>query len=234
MLVFQCINGSYHVYFLWKNICEICNSKFSNKDLYESHLFEVHEIKNKDSASSRKEELKNHVKGGYFIKAETLLLECQFCELKTLSKGNLNQHIARVHEGRSPNTCKFCGSSFKSNSLMKIHMKEEHDFHENQCSICKMVFKSSSIMKKHVRSVHEGIKRKNSNKHRVCDICGHISKCLKSHKNHTKNKHFSCTNCKDNFSRQEDLDEHLKKVHGSNEESKNKLMNRNQSCFTRT
>ena len=103
-----------------KNICEICNSKFSNKDLYESHLFEVHEIKNKDSASSRKEELKNHIKGGYFIKAETLLLECQFCELKTLSKGNLNQHIARVHEGRSPNTCKFCGSSFKSNSIMKM------------------------------------------------------------------------------------------------------------------
>jgi KRAB domain-containing zinc finger protein len=225
-------------------VCEICDSIFENKDLYELHLLEVHEIKDKKSAPAQKEEFKKHIKSpdkeksSYEKKTETLLLQCQHCELKTLSRSNLNQHIAGVHEGKSrriSNTCKFCGSSFKSNSLMKIHMKEEHDFHENQCSICKMIFKCSSNMRYHVRSVHEGIKRINKTRH-VCDLCGHISKSLKLHKNHIKKKHenpfpFSCANCKEKFSKEEELDEHLEKYHSNGEESKNKVKNINSTVY---
>ena len=43
-------------------VCEICDSIFENKGLYDSHLLEVHEIKDKKSAPARKEEFKKHIK----------------------------------------------------------------------------------------------------------------------------------------------------------------------------
>ncbi|KAL5272979.1 hypothetical protein ACFFRR_000012 [Megaselia abdita] len=133
-----------------------------------------------------------------------------------------------------PHICEVCGNSFKSKSILNLHMRRHQNIRPFKCEICSKNFACHSEISRHIR-VHTGAKpfsckycdrkfsdRSTNIKHErthtnerpfVCDTCGRAfmySNVLKNHKlTHTGEKSFQCVPCNKTFARQHQLQQHL-------------------------
>ena len=71
-------------------------------------------------------------------------------------KGNLNIHVASVHEENKQFKCEFCGYSCFLKSTLKIHVESVHEKKKPfKCEICDKTFTNKKNMVTHVANVHE-------------------------------------------------------------------------------
>ena len=88
--------------------------------------------------------------------------ECSVCNYKCSQKGQLNQHIASVHEGKKPEKlfkCSNCDYRGRTKWDIQRHSARIHQRKKpHECSICDYKCSEKGSLKKHTTSVHEGKK----------------------------------------------------------------------------
>jgi hypothetical protein len=131
-------------------------------------------------------------------KSSQINLKCPYdtCDYSSKLQGNLNKHVATVHEGKRPFVCEKCGYRFAERSKLKKHIKS---FHENltapvpdsvhkkirpfKCTQCNASFGKKAHLNNHVKTVHEG------------------------------QREFACSLCSASFGKRHKLLIHVKEVH---------------------
>ena len=89
----------------------------------------------------------------------------------TNNQTSIDNHIARVHEGKKSHLCTKCGSRFSTKVILRRHIScvHENDFRPHHCSICGKDFKLKQHLKEPSESVHEDKKQFECEK---CDCNG--------------------------------------------------------------
>ena len=78
------------------------------------------------------------------------LFKCEKCNVSFAKKGEINRHIAVVHEKKKPFQCNICEKSFPSKSRLNVHASEVHEKkHPFKCIMC-----DGSFSRKWSLSVH--------------------------------------------------------------------------------
>ena len=196
-------------------ICEICNRKFSRKDILNRHIKSIHEkVQYKCSECSyvtnRKDTLKRHISE---VHLNLRLHECQYCGLKFNQSGTLQRHIQSVHSKEENFKCQLCNSSFKRIDNLKRHVECVHEnVRKYVCEFCGKSYKLPDHLKQHIISMHTD-KRKY-----VCEECGFAFK-LPQHLNdhirvvHQNHRPHVCEECDAAFPHARDLKLHIIAVH---------------------
>ena len=96
-------------------------------------------------------------------------LKCHLCDHVTVSQRYLKLHIATVHEGQRPYSCKHCDKSFASKKGLKTHNESIHENKKHICEICGASFSQNDTLKNHIKKIHEKSIPKESH---LCNICG--------------------------------------------------------------
>lgn len=82
---------------------------------------------------------------------------CDECNA-TFSKPNyLKDHKKNMHTEYTPAICQICGSAFKNETRLNVHLKM-HKGTEHICSECNKMFLKRSQMMEHITAVHEKIR----------------------------------------------------------------------------
>ena len=144
--------------------CHICDYVTKWNTQYHSHMRDKHAIY-KNATKNSKCELKNSN------------FQCSSCEYSSSYKGNLNEHINRVHGGSKFN-CSICDFVTKSKQYLKAHEDVQHNGKTFECDKCTHKATSKSNLR-----VHQDLKH--SNKTYDCNSCSFKCKSkqyLKQHK----------------------------------------------------
>ena len=113
-------------------------TKFNTKFAFNLHAATVHE---KDKVKSK-------------------TFKCNSCHHEYSNRGNLNRHIASVHEGKKPFKCDFCDYRCYLKSAMKRHVASVHERNKPfKCDFCNYRCTEKSYLKRHVVVVHEDLKK---------------------------------------------------------------------------
>ncbi|XP_035715344.1 exonuclease 1-like [Folsomia candida] len=132
--------------------------------------------------------------------------KCHLCSFLFTNKGNMQVHIALVHEKKKDVVCGKCGADFGRKSDLKVHDKAKHQGVKFPCPRCGEEFTAQSSVSNHIKAVHEKIKDFQ------CDVCG-SSFAKKAHLDrHTKGVHlnlrpFAC-DCGSTFANASHLKRH--------------------------
>ena len=119
--------------------CQICKKAYNHVHPFHRHMINVH--------------------AGY---------PCAKCDQVYDQLFVLKDHIAVVHDGKSPqdtHICEHCGKAFSNKIGLKNHINAIHGDEVHICSKCGESFASNKSLKAHERGNHEIPK---------CDICGKI------------------------------------------------------------
>lgn len=160
--------------------------------------------------------------------------DCIFCEYKSTSRYELEQHIEMHHSGKSvedrkTHACSFdgCGKKFTTNSNLKVHIRVVHQRIRFVCGEvalsgpdfeswsdgdgCGDQFATKARLEDHVRIFHLGHVRTRMSRPAVTtvDFLDELSGAA-----HQAKQTIACPHCDDMFIRYHDLDVHLAKHHG--------------------
>ena len=110
--------------------CEICRSKFSQKNNLIQHIQLMHPEKSL----------------------------CQICNTIFFTEKDLKTHISSVHEEKKPFKCGMCKSKFSEKNSLNRHMVLMHKAEKSivKCKVCHAVFTELTDLKRHLASAHEG------------------------------------------------------------------------------
>ena len=105
--------------------------------------------------------------------------KCESCDYHCYLKGELQKHVATVHEGKKPFNCESCDDSLNlkgnlSQDIASVH-KGKKPF---KCKFCDYCCDQKSDLQKHAASVHEG---KKPFKCKSCDYCAVQQDVLQQH-----------------------------------------------------
>lgn len=138
-------------------------------------------------------------------------VQCPICA-KSFQKGNLKEHIGRIHLRENFFNCNLCSESFKLKISLEQHVKKKHLAKSLvelvECAISKKM-KSENIFKSHK------IKRTELFK---CPQCGTKCSSRPTLKRHIKNIHvkvelFGCQICSKQYKSKFNLGKHLREQH---------------------
>ena len=79
--------------------------------------------------------------------------KCDICNENFSQRGNLNRHVATVHEEKKQFKCDICNDDFKSKHVMKEHIEKNQKGKENEkfkCDICNAKLGQNGNLKTHV------------------------------------------------------------------------------------
>ena len=82
--------------------------------------------------------------------------ECDKCDFKCSTNGDLKIHIKRVHDIIKDIKCDKCEFVCSTNGGLKIHIKSVHDkIKDCKCDKCEFVCSSKSHLKRHIKYIHQ-------------------------------------------------------------------------------
>uniref|UniRef100_A0A6P4FJK6 Zinc finger protein 432 isoform X2 n=1 Tax=Drosophila rhopaloa TaxID=1041015 RepID=A0A6P4FJK6_DRORH len=194
-------------------VCEICNQITSSDHVLQSHIFKAHNI-------------------------GELPFKCTLCERSFVGRGELANHIQRVHIGKThkcthcertfavisdlqlhirthtghkPYVCEHCGKAFRLRSQMKLHVTAIHTkIRAFKCSMCPKDFVKKVDLSDHIKG-HLNIRDK------ICTVCGKgFTSChalIRHRQIHAEVKKFVCKLCDSRFSQFVGLNTHMKRTH---------------------
>ena len=153
-------------------------------------------------------------------KSKEKLFTCVGCDINFKHKRSLQNHVERVHEGKTVVknlTCEGCNKKFKFTSQLKNHFEMVHEgkkpVKKYSCEECKKDFVSKSVLNQHILGVHE------KKKPWKCDIChkDFSQKCSRdwhiARVHETNNKSFKCEKCNKSFTFPSELKQHIENFH---------------------
>ncbi|XP_075224334.1 uncharacterized protein LOC142326076 isoform X15 [Lycorma delicatula] len=135
--------------------CTYCSKIFKTESGLSMHMKAIHdnfthvcEICGKH-VKAIKRHMKNH--------EDKVLSECNICR-KLFSSEYISRHIDNVHGNKErKHMCDVCGSTFKSNIVLKNHKRIHVGERKYKCNICNKTFKFESVLHTHQR-IHSGLK----------------------------------------------------------------------------
>ncbi|KAG6311316.1 hypothetical protein E4U44_004428 [Claviceps purpurea] len=161
---------------------------------------------------------------------------CLFCEYKSTSKWELDQHIDMYHSGKTVSDRKIhacthpgCGKKFTKNSNLRAHVRTAHEGFRFVCGQVELTgvdfdnwtnergcgdkFSTKVRLEDHIRYIHLGRERNKLSKVDIPDDPISLIDELAGVTNPVKQT-VSCTECGQGFTRYHDLQVHLAKGHG--------------------
>lgn len=81
-----------------------------------------------------------------------------------------------------PVTCDVCKREFKSQGILKKHMKSDHQDYKYPCDQCDYSTAEKGNLKRHIRTKHDGVRF-------PCDLCDY-----KGSTKHKAREHIKCFN----------------------------------------
>lgn len=206
------LNNHIASYHKWTKTCTRCSIKFIGRDVYNSHLKQVHNITFKRRPPIQKRPQISQI--------------CSYCRR---CFPNLKEHIKIHHKTSQGHNCSYCSGVFKKAKDLESHVKLFHL--EEECLICGSTCSGASEMCEHIEQCHPpAISCQGFNSITVgfsC-CCGFLA--TKHHEvlDHFRVKHvyhwdlvstcqdrFSCPHCQLSFSSWDLMHSHVVKEHGS-------------------
>ncbi|XP_071359872.1 zinc finger protein 850-like [Trachinotus anak] len=160
--------------------CHLCWTQFSDKQLLEEHLKQVHESKKPFCCTQcgkrfmYLQKLKEHEAWHEGLKP----YQCSRCDKGFQTSKGLENHM-RDHTGEKPFLCITCGKRFKQESTLRAHYVTHSGERPHLCSICGKRYARTEELKVHLR-VHTG------EKPYQCDECGKSFYYRQGFNNHKK------------------------------------------------
>ena len=113
--------------------CEKCSLQFGKRIVYDIHMSFVHNIKeNKEEKlteniqdlelDSNSKKSKNKFIISDLIHEEKASHRCPICDLVSVNRMNLKQHVDSVHDGKKPHKCSICDCKFSKKDKLKRHV----------------------------------------------------------------------------------------------------------------
>ena len=176
--------------------CHVCDQIFHMEDLYGLHLKKAH------GDTSR-----------------LLYFNCDKCDYRAQSRGNLVNHKRLVHENYRPKKCSQCERRFGTKAALEDHIQSAHGTEGHLCNDCGKLFSSKKLLDRHHVWYHNPEKAGGP---ATCHICGKVSAhkyaltkhIYRVHKKFDKKIHGPCHLCGKSFYEKRSLKIHLMKVHG--------------------
>ena len=145
--------------------------------------------------------------------------KCTTCEARFKNRGDLQRHVKVVHEGKRMYVCETCGKSFGHSGHLNRHIQSVH-LHQRRfrCQFCHYEFYQASHLQSHIGHIH-GKKKALS-----CKECGYRASSRNALKTHMRNAHpyeevtmhgCSFADCPQTFEHENELNSHIREVHGS-------------------
>ncbi|XP_076583725.1 uncharacterized protein LOC143319043 [Chaetodon auriga] len=160
--------------------CHLCWTQFSEKQLLEEHLKQVHQSKKPFSCTqcgkrfTYIQKLKEHEAGHEGLKPH----QCPQCDKGFQTSKGLENHM-RDHTGEKPFKCVICEKRFKQESTLRAHYVTHSRQRPHLCSVCGKRYARAEELKVHLR-VHTG------EKPYQCDECGKSFYYRQGFNNHKK------------------------------------------------
>jgi len=141
------------------------------------------------------------------------VFKCPSCPYESKLKGNLKQHVKRVHLKIVDIRCSQCDASFSFKGDLNRHIKAVHDkIKDISCDKCDASFSKKGGLTQHMKAVHNKIKDFKCDRCDVsCSKRGNLTKHVK--RVHLKIVDIRCSQCDASFSFKGDLNQHTKAVH---------------------
>ena len=111
------------------------------------------------------------------------MFECDQCESKYTTKGNLKTHIQTKHKHEGvKHACTQCDQQFTTDSGLSAHIMSIHEGVKHACAQCTHKATTKGALKTHIQTKHESIKY-------ICNQCDHQLNSKPSLQMHIKSKH---------------------------------------------
>lgn len=158
-------------------VCELCDFKANNQEVFTQHSFREH---------------------GLLLPAGTKLHECTECDYKSPVKRNLAAHTKKHVESFFKCPAPDCLKSFKRQQLCEEHFSRvHHSRYSSKCPECEQVFHSQTGIRYHLWRVHRigknGAVQDDANfrleRPYKCAYCNHTSGLSGNVRKHVKNIH---------------------------------------------
>ena len=173
--------------------CEICEKRFSKKDIFRKHMKRQH---------------------------QEIFYTCLICEQTFGNIMSLGNHMVLhpEHQLKNPYKCAICDFEFDSTEKLTNHMSENHSDRKDgivlnfnfKCDACDKKFDSKIALSDHVANQHGKINGKIK-----CDFCDMRFDVKHELSNHMKSQHhtYCCSICKETYSDNLKLKNHISEVH---------------------
>ncbi|XP_034651985.1 gastrula zinc finger protein XlCGF48.2 [Drosophila subobscura] len=194
-------------------VCEICHTVTSSDHVLQSHIFKAHNI-------------------------GELPFKCTLCDRSFVGRGELANHMQRVHIGKT-HQCGHCERSFAVKSDLQLHIRTHTGHKPFVCELCGKAFRLKSQMNLHVTAIHtklrafkctmcpkDFVKKVDLSDHikghlnirdKICTTCGKgFTSChslIRHRQIHSEVKKFVCKLCDARFSQFVGLNSHMKRTH---------------------
>lgn len=156
---------------------------------------------------------------------EPELYNCKICAKEYRHKGNLVNHLRKVHnEGKQEKddgkTCQVCKKVFRDQGKRNRHVRVIHEKSTKvNCPECKKEFSTRDTMLYHLRNIHKKLGWSKCDQcDKVCSNPGNLRKHISQM--HDKNTGVECHICVKEFNSQCNLIQHILKVHERREKCK--------------
>ena len=193
--------------------CNICCMLIKNDNAYARHMLSLHEIKVPVQCKVCKMTLEDPRALEAHKKAQHSFGSCHYCGKSFFVKGDLINHIEKMHEGKANEKslmCEICSKSFNTIFQLKTH-KVIHQEKQLKCQVCPKAFHWKSSLESHMIACHMNTGPK---KVHTCEFCGKTfadKSNYRSHRyTHTQEKPYNCAGCGKGFIRKDVLQTHLK------------------------
>ncbi|XP_075145693.1 enhancer of variegation 3-9 [Haematobia irritans] len=197
--------------------CQLCQHLSPNQEEHKQHLQRVHEIRDmechicgktfKNSTPSR---FKFHLKWHNINKH----VKCTQCGFVCSSRQSLKEHKRAVH---TKINCKICGKCVIAKK-MKSHLRQHQILSQFPCEYCTDVFQSNEDRENHIWQVHGNV----DNEEPTCTTNESLSEIHDNHNASNELVHVTilCAHCDEKFAKQSDLQDHVREVHRSQQQTK--------------
>jgi len=213
--------------------CEPCDKHFKNPDCLKSHIKEFHTpgvdrvpqlCTHCGKSFNKKSNLKVHILNSH-TKYDPVDCICSQCGKMFKNPLSMKRHVETFHdEERKAEmvvVCPDCGKQFNKRTNLKIHMECVHTTYEPGqfiCQLCAKELKNPHSLKSHIREVHT---LKDDGKDPVMHKCDECEKEFKKKKDLRGHKYAAhkidvkmCEFCFNEYKNQTALKQHLRLVHG--------------------
>ncbi|CAH1983901.1 unnamed protein product [Acanthoscelides obtectus] len=194
-------------------VCNLCGATFKNPESLRGHTRYIHNNRNVIC-----EECGKKFKTKYYLDLHrnkvhtgTRNFKCDTCGKAFFTKADLWKHDRKTHKKMRPYICEYCKTGFSSQYALKTHRRQHTNEKPFICDHCNEGFRQKVSLRSHLKSKH-GIEEA---KEFICPECGR-GFATKFALNVHQKQHaiIKCSVCSEPFAGQEYLYNHMKEVHG--------------------
>jgi len=213
--------------------CEPCDKNFKNPDCLKSHVKEFHTpgidrtpqlCTHCGKSFNKKSNLKVHIQNSH-TKYDPVDCICSQCGKMFKNPLSMKRHVETFHDEEKKAemvvVCPDCGKQFNKRTNLKIHMECVHTTYEPGefiCKLCSKELKNPHSLKSHMREVHTVRDDSMEQVVHKCDECEKEFKKKKDLRGHKYAAHKidvkMCEFCFNEYKNQTALKQHLRLVHG--------------------